>query len=265
MPPTAHVDRVKECAKAPVEVVVGSESATFSLAKCDGDVLPSAVDELSVLARPAGVLKVTQPADVPGKARAVDAASDAQRLDRRLIERLQLVADHFAKEGQKARIVVVSGYRPPKSGSYHSAGRALDFRVEGVKDEALVSFCKTLTDTGCGYYPNGAFVHMDVRDRGAGHVAWVDRSLRGERPGDLAPVAPSAVLAPVAPPAALASNQTATSPTPAGLGLSLVRPVDDEPTAQAVSPKLPPLPTASSQGSSPKKRRHRHRHVQRSL
>jgi len=41
---------------------------------------------------------------------------------------------------------------------------------------------KTLDDTGCGYYPNSSFVHMDVRDPETGHVAWIDASGPGETP-----------------------------------------------------------------------------------
>ncbi len=75
---------------------------------------------------------------------------------------------------------VISGYRPNSVGSFHASAQALDFRVDGVANEALVAFCKTLDDTGCGYYPNSSFVHMDVRPVGTGHVAWIDASGPGE-------------------------------------------------------------------------------------
>ena len=103
-------------------------------------------------------------------------------LDPRLIERLEQTVDHFRKSGQPAKVSIVSGYRPKSSGSFHQSGRALDLRIEGVTNEALVAFCKTLPDTGCGYYPNSLFVHMDVRDVGAGHVTWIDISKPGEAP-----------------------------------------------------------------------------------
>jgi hypothetical protein len=110
-------------------------------------------------------------------------------MDGRLVERLELVVDHFHKgsgspgpSSKPARIVIVSGYRPRSAGSFHQLARALDFRIEGVKNEALVEFCKTLPDTGCGYYPNSLFVHMDVRNPGAGHVTWIDISGPGESP-----------------------------------------------------------------------------------
>jgi hypothetical protein len=152
--------KLRECVKAPIEVIAGAESAKLSLAKCDGVAAPVGVEQLSALAR------------APG----------ARRLDVRLVERLELVVDHFRKGTELARVVLVSGFRPRSAGSYHSTGRAIDFRVDGVANEALVSFCKTLPDTGCGSYPNGGFVHMDAREAGTGHVAWTDVSRRGEAP-----------------------------------------------------------------------------------
>jgi hypothetical protein len=90
--------------------------------------------------------------------------------------------DHFRKEAKVEHVALISGYRPRSAASYHSTGRALDFRIDGVTNEALVAFCKTLPDTGCGYYPNSLFVHMDVRDPGTGHVSWIDVSRPGEAP-----------------------------------------------------------------------------------
>ena len=52
----------------------------------------------------------------------------------------------------------------------------------GVSNEALVAFCKTLPDTGCGYYPNSSFVHVDVRAPTPGHDYWIDASGPGESP-----------------------------------------------------------------------------------
>jgi hypothetical protein len=148
------------CVKAPIEVIAGAQSATFPLAKCDGTAEPAGVDELSTLAQ------------TPG----------GHRLDPRLVAQLGLATDHFRKANQPTRVVLVSGYRPRTEGSYHASGRAVDFQIEGVDSETLVAFCKTLPDTGCGYYPNGAFVHMDVRSPHTGHVAWTDVSRSGEPP-----------------------------------------------------------------------------------
>jgi hypothetical protein len=170
------------CVKTPVEVTAGAESATFSLAKCDGGAAPMAVEQLSVLARPATAQKPTQPMQALAKSRGPEVAPGIRRVDARLLERMELAVDHFRKAGERAHVVLVSGYRPRSTGSYHSTGRAADFRIEGVSNEALVAFCKTLPDTGCGYYPNSLFVHMDVREPGAGHVSWIDASRPGEAP-----------------------------------------------------------------------------------
>lgn len=160
---TARMTRSHTCSKAPVEVVAGSESAKLSLARCDGTAIPASVDQLSTFARPASAAK-TKP------------------VDPRVAERLEVVADHFRKEGQVPRIILTPGNKPRTSGSYHASGRALDFRIDGVANDAIVAFCKTIPDTGCGFYPNSGFVHVDVRDAGAGHVAWIDASHPGEAP-----------------------------------------------------------------------------------
>jgi len=167
------------CSKPAVEVVAGSESSTFPLERCDGEPIPASIDKLSILARSAGAAKPKEP--LTGKPHGAEVAPGIRRIDARLAERLELVAAHFRKEGEPTRIVLVA----PKSrsaGSYHASGRALDFRIEGADNDAVVAFCKTVQDTGCGYYPNGGFVHIDVRDAGAGHVAWIDVSKPGEAP-----------------------------------------------------------------------------------
>jgi hypothetical protein len=208
----ARVARVQKseartCTKPSVEVTSGSESATFSLSRCDGSPAPLAVDQLSVLARPGTAAKPRQPIEALAKTRGAEVAPGIRRIDARLVERLELAVEHFRKAGQSARIQLISGVRPKSAGSYHQSGRALDFRIEGVTNEALVAFCKTLDDTGCGYYPNSLFVHMDVRDHGAGHVAWIDVSKPGETPKyvsswplpkDPPPKAPDATEAPAA-------------------------------------------------------------------
>jgi hypothetical protein len=76
----------------------------------------------------------------------------------------------------------VSGYRPQSAGSLHQHARALDLRVVGVSNEELVAFCRTMADTGCGYYPNSSFVHVDVRSPGVGNAFWIDASGPTEPP-----------------------------------------------------------------------------------
>ncbi len=101
-------------------------------------------------------------------------------IDPRLITLLGIVSNHFGSR----KIEVISGFRPYSPTQFnphsnHMLGRAVDYRVVGVPNEAVRDFCRTLKDVGCGYYPNSVFVHMDVRDRSA---FWVDYSRPGERP-----------------------------------------------------------------------------------
>jgi uncharacterized protein YcbK (DUF882 family) len=101
--------------------------------------------------------------------------------DARLVALIGVVSRHFGGR----TIEIVSGYRPYSPTQYtqphsnHNDGKALDFRVRGVSNEALRDFCRTLRNTGCGYYPNSTFVHLDVRDSSA---YWVDLSRPGEAP-----------------------------------------------------------------------------------
>lgn len=167
------------CLHEPVTVMRGVEEAHFALTKCDGTPLPVAVDELSILARPGSALKPATPVQDLVKVHGANVAPGIKRVDPKLLERLQLVADHFGA-GHPVTMHVISGYRPQSVGSFHASAQALDFRVDGVRNEELVAFCKTLQDTGCGYYPNSTFVHMDVRSQGTGHVSWIDASGPGE-------------------------------------------------------------------------------------
>jgi len=101
-------------------------------------------------------------------------------VDPRLVALVGIVSSHF---GGKP-LEIVSGYRAYTPTQYtahsnHNLGRALDFRIRGVSNEALRDFCRTLRSAGCGYYPNSTFVHLDVRDAKA---YWVDRSRPGEPP-----------------------------------------------------------------------------------
>jgi hypothetical protein len=168
-------------AKPSVEIVAGAESASLSLERCDGQAIPASVDKLSILARPSTVSKPNESL-AAGNAHGAEVAPGIRRLDPRLAQRLQLVADHFRKDGETTRVVLVSGSKARNAGSYHASGRAIDFRIDGTNDEAVAAFCKTVQDTGCGFYPNSGFVHMDVRDAGTGHVAWIDVSKAGEAP-----------------------------------------------------------------------------------
>jgi uncharacterized protein YcbK (DUF882 family) len=101
-------------------------------------------------------------------------------VDPRLVALVGIVSSHF---GGKP-LEIVSGYRAYTPTQYtehsnHNLGKALDFRIRGVSNEALRDFCHTLRSAGCGYYPNSTFVHLDVRDTKA---FWTDWSRPGEPP-----------------------------------------------------------------------------------
>lgn len=95
----------------------------------------------------------------------------------RLLRLLAQVQRHFGGH----RIELTSGYRVPdvpgSPSSYHGVGRAADFHIVGVANREIFEYCRTLPTTGCGYYPNGSHVHMDVRSRSA---IWVDLSGYGD-------------------------------------------------------------------------------------
>ncbi|HHH27798.1 MAG TPA: DUF882 domain-containing protein [Polyangiaceae bacterium] len=101
----------------------------------------------------------------------------------RLLWVLHRIAQAYPWKG----IYLYSGYRPSDEpvapGSHrsnHAVGRALDLKVDGVKNEDLLAFLWKLPDVGLGYYPNHPFVHVDVRPRGSGKGVWIDDSGPGE-------------------------------------------------------------------------------------
>lgn len=101
-------------------------------------------------------------------------------IEARLVSLLGVVSNHFGSR----KIELVSGFRPYTPTQYtkdsnHNHGKAVDFRVQGVPNEVVRDFCRTLRNTGCGYYPNSTFVHMDVREASA---FWIDYSKPGEPP-----------------------------------------------------------------------------------
>jgi len=109
----------------------------------------------------------------------------AHPIEPRLVSLLGIVSNHFGSR----KIEVVSGFRPFTPTQYnphsnHNHGKAVDFRVVGVPNETVRDFCRTLKNTGCGYYPNSVFVHMDVREQSA---FWIDYSKPGEAPRYNAP------------------------------------------------------------------------------
>ena len=155
----------------------GGDVQPVVLTRCDGRPAPHSIEQLSVLVRPMNAPKptvVTTP--IRHGAMQKEWLPGVKLIHEGLVGRMQHVVDHFHAK----KITVVSGYRPSSLGSFHQSARAVDFHIEGVKNEDLVAFCRTIPDTGCGYYPNSSFVHMDVRAPRTGHVYWIDSSGPGE-------------------------------------------------------------------------------------
>lgn len=178
----ARAEKPRACMKDAVEIARGPEIETFQLTGCDGSLAPMAVERLSVLVRPGTAARPTTPLAELAKKKGAELAKGIRRVAPGLVTRLQSIADHFHGKGAPLKLSVVSGVRPASVGSLHQTGRAMDFRLDGATNEEVVAFCKTLVDTGCGYYPNSSFVHVDVRDAGAGYVSWIDASGPGEAP-----------------------------------------------------------------------------------
>jgi hypothetical protein len=145
----------------------GLELERITLVDCAGKPREEGRRALSVLARPWGAARPSQLPD-PG----------VRLLDAGLLARI----DALARKYPGRTVSLVSGYRPQSNGSLHQSARAVDMRIAGVRNEELAAACRALADTGCGYYPNSSFVHIDVRAPGTGTVSWIDASGPGEPP-----------------------------------------------------------------------------------
>ena len=97
-------------------------------------------------------------------------------LDRRTLKLLFRAAYHFNAK----QVEVVSAYRKPgrRREGLHGQGRAIDFKLPGVKPAALAAYLRTLPRVGVGVYthPRTQFVHLDSRDRS---FHWLDASPPG--------------------------------------------------------------------------------------
>jgi hypothetical protein len=177
-----HASAKAPCMHEVVEFSRGQEADKFSLSQCDGSIAPLAIERLSVLVRPESAQRPSASFSSLAKVSGALLAPGVRKIDSGLVSRIQQIVDHFDKKGVAPKVSVISGYRPTSTGSYHATGQALDMKVDGVSNDELVAFCKTLPDTGCGYYPNSSFVHVDVRAPNTGHVYWIDTSGPGETP-----------------------------------------------------------------------------------
>ena len=206
------------CLHASVEFLRGAEIESFPLTQCDGTVASHAQEKLSVVLRP---FSVSRPQADSAKVmhKTTEISSGIMKVDPGLALRLDKVLEHFTTEGHAPKVAIVSGSRPTSTGSLHSLGRAMDFRLEGVDNLKLAEFCKTIADTGCGYYPNSSFVHMDVREAGSGHTAWIDASGPGEAPRYVSqwplPATDTSENKAVAAPDKVAGDSTEAAETPA--------------------------------------------------
>lgn len=97
-------------------------------------------------------------------------------LDRRTLKLLFRAAYHFKAK----QVEVVSAYRKPgrRREGLHGQGRAIDFKLPGVKPAALAQYLRTLPRVGVGVYthPRTQFVHLDSRERS---FHWLDASPPG--------------------------------------------------------------------------------------
>jgi hypothetical protein len=132
---------------------------------------------------------VTLPAATEGggfSARDLDRAAHALRdpktgneypIEPRTLDVLYRIQCHF----HATEVRVMSAYRTPNEHSsqgLHGRGRAVDFVVPGATDQDVARFARSLGFVGVGIYPEGSFVHVDVRERS---YFWIDRSGPGHR------------------------------------------------------------------------------------
>lgn len=105
------------------------------------------------------------------------AKEDGPRIDPKLIRLIASISDKFG--GREMRIV--SGYRTKSfvAASKHKEGKAIDFSIPGIPNEALRDYLRTIKGVGVGYYPNSSFVHLDVRGYNS---YWIDYAGPGQAP-----------------------------------------------------------------------------------
>ena len=93
-------------------------------------------------------------------------------MDRRLFDQISQIQKLI---GTEAEVIVISGYRSPATNaslrngssrvakkSMHMEGKAIDFRLDGVKLSTVRDAALSLKAGGVGYYPRSNFVHIDT-------------------------------------------------------------------------------------------------------
>lgn len=97
--------------------------------------------------------------------------SNIYKIDRKLIDLLDHIQDHFGAE----TIEIISGYRSSKYNSLlrnlgrgaageslHMKGMAADIHIDEVTESDLFEYVKSLGAGGAGHYPRYDFVHVDT-------------------------------------------------------------------------------------------------------
>ncbi|MBW3694809.1 DUF882 domain-containing protein [Vibrio sp. T187] len=98
--------------------------------------------------------------------------NEVHPMDRRLFDQISQIQSLL---GTQAEVQIISGYRSPATNealrskssgvakkSYHMLGKALDFRLDGVKLSQVREAAISLKAGGVGYYAKSNFVHIDT-------------------------------------------------------------------------------------------------------
>ncbi|MDV7102843.1 DUF882 domain-containing protein [Vibrio sp. TH_r3] len=100
--------------------------------------------------------------------------NEIYQMDEQLILQLHNIQSVLKTD---AEIQIISGYRSPATNealrsksnnsgvakkSFHMLGKAMDFRLEGVRLSDVRDAARGLAMGGVGYYPNSNFVHIDT-------------------------------------------------------------------------------------------------------
>jgi uncharacterized protein YcbK (DUF882 family) len=168
--PSAHAALAPESSARPspfaalpslrVSMLNTRETQTVRLYDDDGNVDPESAQKLDAL-----LVDARDPDHV-----------EQTELNRRTLKLLFRAAYLFhAKE-----VEVVTAYRMPgrRREGLHAQGRAIDFKLPGIKPATLASYLRTLPRVGVGVYthPRTQFVHLDTRERS---FHWLDASPPG--------------------------------------------------------------------------------------
>ena len=99
--------------------------------------------------------------------------NEIHEIDRELLAQLDAIQTLLKSNSE---IQIISGYRSPATNemlrskssggvakkSFHMQGRAIDFRIEGVRLADVRDAALELKAGGVGYYPGSNFIHIDT-------------------------------------------------------------------------------------------------------